>query len=331
MRPPDFPDAALPAYPWSAGGHRQTVLGYWRRRRLRWTLPTQDLVVDGGDGVGLLARATWQPGPTTERPALVMVHGLCGSDTSSYLLSTGLHAYARGWHVVRMNMRGAGDGLALCSGLYNAGLDADVLAVVTAVAALTPRVALLGFSLGANQALLALGRLRDRLPTALRAGAAVSPPVDLAACADRLERWDNRPYQHHFLTALREAYRCRAQKQPELFEPGRERRPRTIREYDDAITAPYGGYAGVDDYYARASSGPWLASIDRPTLVLAAGDDPMIPASSVARFALPASGLVRREITATGGHVGFVGRSAAPGSFSAAPRVLDFLENALKA
>ncbi len=116
---------------------------------------------------------------------------------------------------------------------------------------------------------------------------------------------------------------------PDLFEAGRERGALTVRDYDEAITAPYGGYADAADYYARSSAGPWLAAIDRPALVLAAADDPMIPGESLTRWPLPPSGRVRREIAATGGHVGFVGRSEAPGSFCAAPRVLDFLEEAV--
>lgn len=316
----------LPPHPWLAGGHRQTLLGYWSRRRLRWTLPSQDLVVDAEEDVRLLARATWQAEPRAERPALVIVHGLGGSDASAYVVSTGRHAFARGWHVVRMNMRGAGDGEALCPRLYNAGLDMDLLAVVAAVAQVTPRVAVAGFSLGANQALLALGRRREELPPALLGVAAVCPPLDLSACADALARPDNRLYQHYFMTMLREAYRRRTRRWPALFEAGRERATRTVREYDEAITAYYGGYKSAADYYARSSAGPWLASIERPALVLAAADDPMIPEASVVRWPLPASGLVRREIAPTGGHVGFVGRSAAPGFFWAAPRVLDFLE-----
>lgn len=316
----------VPPHPWLAGGHRQTLLGYWSRRLLRWTLPAEDLVVDAGEDVRLLARATWQGEPRAERPALVVVHGLGGSDASAYVVSTGRHAFARGWHVVRMNMRGAGDGEALCPRLYNAGLDTDLLAVVDAVARVTPRVAVAGFSLGASQALLALGRRRESLPPALRGVAAVSPPLDLSACADALDRPDNRLYQHYFMTMLREAYRRRARRWPDLFEAGRERATRTVREYDEAITAYYGGYTGAADYYARSSAGPWLAAVDRPALVLAAADDPMIPEESVERWPLPASGLVRREIAPTGGHVGFVGRSVAPGFFWAAPRVLDFLE-----
>jgi len=202
-------------------------------------------------------------------------------------------------------------------------------AAVQLVARFTPRVAVAGFSLGAGQALLALGRRLGQLPDALRAVAGVSPPLDLSVCADALARPDNRLYQHYFMAMLRETYRRRVRARPDLFEAGREGGARTVRDYDEAVTAPYGGYADADDYYARSSAGPWLAAIDRPALLLAAADDPMIPGESLTRWPLPLSGKVRREIAPTGGHVGFVGRSEAPGFFCAAPRVLDFLEEAV--
>ena len=116
---------------------------------------------------------------------------------------------------------------------------------------------------------------------------------------------------------------------PDLFDAGRERGLRTVREYDEAITAPHGGYASADEYYARSSAGPWLAAIDRPALVLSAVDDPMIPRESVMRWELAASAS-EREIVPSGGHVGFVAPTHAAGRFWAAGRVLDFLETALK-
>ena len=323
---PEPPDGLFRPHPWLAGGHRQTLLGFWLRRRLLWPLPAEDLVVEAEPGVRLLLRASWQPGPRARHPALVLVHGLGGSDASAYVVSAGRLAFARGWHVVRMNMRGAGYGGALCPRLYNAGLDTDLLAVLGALSPLVERLAVVGFSLGANLALLALGRRREQLPAALVAAAAVSPPLDLAACADTLGRPANRLYQHYFLRKLVDAYRERQKSRPDLFEAGRERGLRTVREYDDRITAPYGGYAGAAEYYARSSAGPWLEAIDRPALVLTAQDDPMIPVASVACWPLPASGHVRREIVHTGGHVGFVSRAAASGSFWAPERVLAFLE-----
>jgi predicted alpha/beta-fold hydrolase len=317
-------NGAFRPHPWLAGGHRQTLLAHLLRRRLRWPHPTEDLVVEADDDARLLLRVSWQPGPREGRPALVVVHGLGGSDSSSYVLSAGRLAFARGWHVVRMNMRGSGDGEALCPLLYNAGLDGDLLASLEAVASLVSRVAVVGFSLGANLALLAVGRGRARLPRLVERLVAISPPLDLSACADALERWENRLYQRYFMVMLRDAYRRRHERHPDLFPAGLETGVRTVREYDDRITAPFGGYEGAADYYARSSAGPHLTAITRPTLVLSAADDPMIPIGTVERWAI--SGSVRREITPTGGHVGFVARASAPGHFWAPDRALDFIE-----
>lgn len=323
MTVPSFSPAPL-----TAGGHRQTLLGFWLRRRLRWEAPAEDLVVEAGDDVRLLARITWQEGRREKRPALVIVHGLGGCDAAGYAVATGRLAFARGWHVARMNMRGAGDAEAVCPRLYNAGLDGDLLAVLAALAPHTGPLAVVGFSLGANLALLALARGGERLPPSLVGVAAVSPPLDLAACADALARPSNRLYQAYFVRNLKAAYRRRQQRRPDLYEAGRERGIRTIREYDDVITAPYGGYDSAEEYYRRSSAGPLLTSLTRPALVLAAADDPMVPGDSVTRWPLPASGHVRREMTPTGGHVGFVAPTSAPGRFWAAERVMAFVEEA---
>jgi predicted alpha/beta-fold hydrolase len=284
-------------------------------------------VVEAEPGVKLLLRASWQPGERARRPALVILHGLGGSDASSYVLSTGALAHSLGFHVVRMNMRGSGDGESLCPLLYNAGLDTDLLAAVEAVSRQVSRLAVVGFSLGANMALLALGRRRERLPEALRSLVAISPPLDLATCARALEAPGNRLYQRYFMGMLGEGYRRRHARRPDLFPHGLERGLRTVREFDERVTAPFGGYEGAADYYARSSAGPWLTAIDRPSLVLAAADDPMIPAASLERFAL--SPAVTREVLPTGGHVGFVARAQAPGWFWAPQRALAFLADAL--
>lgn len=309
---------------WTKGPHLQTLLGYWYRRLVPEPGPTQDLVVEAEPDVRLLVHAHWQAG-RTERPTLVIVHGLGGSSESSYARSLARLAFASGWNVARMNLRGAGAGRALCVRSYNAGLDADVLAVLRAVAALTPRVALAGFSLGANLAALVLARRDPQLPAGFLGAAAVSPPLDLSACADALDGTRNRLYRQHYLAQLRADYRLRQRERPDLYEAGRERGAHTIRGFDDRITAPCGGFTGAADYYARSSAGPLLASVRRPLLLLAADDDPMIPLASVIRWPLPADRCVVREVTRSGGHVGFFARSSAPGRFWAADRVMAFL------
>jgi predicted alpha/beta-fold hydrolase len=313
-------------HPLASGGHRQTLLGYWRRRALEWPHPSEDLVVDVEDDVRVLLRATWQPGPREARPALVLLHGLGGWDGAKYGIATGRLAYARGWHVLRMNLRGAGDGMGLSPVLYNAGLDGDLAAVLSALARATPRLAVVGFSLGANLALLLLGRRSDRVPPGFVGAVGVSPPLDLAACAAALELPSNRLYQLYFMGNLRRAYRERQAARPDLFQPGLERGVRTLREYDDRITARYAGFRDAPEYYARSSAGTHLRRVRHRALILAAWDDPMVPGASVARW--PLSDSVTREMLPTGGHVGFVAPTAAPGAFWAAERALDFLERA---
>ncbi len=286
-------------------------------------------MIEAEEGARLLCRVSWQPGPRERAPALLLVHGLGGDDRSSYVAASARLAFARGWHVARLNLRGAGDSETLCPWLYNSGSDGDVLAAAQALAPRVARLALLGFSLGGNLALLAASRGAARLPEQVSALVAVSPPVDLAACAGALDASRNRLYLRHFLRNLCAAYARRQRLAPQLYEAGRARGVRRIREYDELITAPYGGYRDAADYYARASSGPHLQRLARPTLLLAADDDPLIPGESVRRQvdAVRAAPLCA-ELLPTGGHVGFVARSAAPGRFWAAERALHFLEAA---
>lgn len=304
------------------GGHLQTMGGHILRLRLRWPLPTEDVVVDAGDGVRILLRASWQK--DGNRPALLVIHGLEGCDRSPNVVAIGLHAYRAGWHVVRMNLRGCGDSLALCPRLYNAGLTSDLVPVLRVLAGRVSRFAVAAFSLGGNLTLLTLARERDRIPDELFAVAAICPPLDMSACADALERRANRIYQLQFVTSLNASYRKRQKLLPDTYERGRERGVVTVREFDDRITAFYGGYRDAADYYRQVSPGPRLESIEHKALVLAASDDPFIPEASMRKW--PSTHSVTISIVEGGGHVGFVGPSKAPGHFWAADRVLAFLE-----
>ncbi len=313
-------------FPFLGGGHLQTIGGHLLRASLRWRLPAEDVVVDAPEGIRILLRASWQA--EKQRPALLLVHGLEGCDGSPTVVSAGTLAYRAGFHVVRMNLRGCGDSLSLCPRLYNAGMTSDLLEVMKWLACHVSRFAVVGFSLGGNLTLLTLARDRAQLPDELSGAAAICPPLDMSACADALERRANRLYQRQFVTSLNASYHKRRALLTEAYEPGRERGIATVREFDDRITAFYGGYRDAEEYYQRVSPGPHLEAIDRPTLVLAAADDPFIPEPSMSKWAR--SREVTMEMVPGGGHVGFVGRSKAPRFFWAADRILSFLEGIVK-
>ena len=74
------------------------------------------------------------------------------------------------------------------------------------------------------------------------------------------------------------------------------------------MTAPIHGFSGADDYYARASSAPFLRFIEVPTLIVHAEDDPFM-SPEVIPSEEELSERVTLELSARGGHVGFVSGS----------------------
>jgi hypothetical protein len=313
-------------FPLLPGGHFQTVGGHLLRAALRWRLPTEDVVVEADEGVRILLRASWRP--EKDRPALIVIHGLEGCDRSPNVISTGTLAYRAGWHVLRMNLRGCGDSLTLCPRLYNAGITSDLVAVFHWLASRVATFAVAGFSLGGNLTLLTLARDRERLPEELAGAVAICPPLDMSVSASALERRANRLYQLQFVTSLNASYRRRRELLPYAYEADRERGISTVRQFDDRITAFYGGFEDAEDYYRQVSPGPRLEAIDRPALILSAADDPFIPEASMRKWARAET--VSLEIVEGGGHVGFVGRSKAPGYFWAADRILGFLQSLVR-
>ena len=112
--------------------------------------------------------------------------------------------------------------------------------------------------------------------------AAVSAPLDLMAAGIAIGRASIASTRVHFLyDAEAEGARDGEALSRHARRASQIRRVRTMWEFDDAVTAPLHGFAGADDYWTRASSKPWLASIAVPTLVINARNDPFVPAKSL--------------------------------------------------
>ena len=154
----------------------------------------------------------------------------------------------------------------------------------------------------------------------LVAAATASVPLDLMASGIAIGQGLNRIYTLHFLQTLKPKALAMAARFPGTLDVARIRRVRTMWDFDDAVTAPLHGFAGVADYWTRASSKPWLARIALPTLVLNARNDPFVPAASLptGRDVSPA---VTLEQPPTGGHVGFM-TAPAPGRLEWLPQRL---------
>jgi predicted alpha/beta-fold hydrolase len=155
------------------------------------------------------------------------------------------------------------------------------------------------------------------------AAAAVSAPLDLMTAGDALGRGFNLVYTRNFLATLRSKSLKKLERHAGLYDAAAVSAARTLREFDDLVTAPLHGFRNTDDYWTRASSKPGLKNIQVPTLVLNAKNDPFLPAAALPGRA-ETSSAVTLEQPEDGGHVGFVS-GAFPGNFRWLPgRLLNF-------
>jgi predicted alpha/beta-fold hydrolase len=126
------------------------------------------------------------------------------------------------------------------------------------------------------------------------------------------------------MRSVRQKSRAKARAYPNFVDLHAALRARTFAAWDRAVTAPLHGFADEVDYWRRASSGPYLGHIRRPTLLINALDDPFVPASSLPDpRELPPT--VRAEYVAAGGHVGFVEGWPWRATSWAERRAVDFL------
>jgi predicted alpha/beta-fold hydrolase len=193
-------------------------------------------------------------------------------------------------------------------------------------------ILLAGVSLGGNVLLKYLGERGRDVSAAVRGAATISVPYDLERGARRLMQGFSRVYDRHCLRTLREKALTKLARHPGLFDVSALERARTIYEFDDAVTAPVHGFVDAHDYYSRSSSIHWIGTIERPTLLLSAHDDPFLPPEVLneVQSRARANRNLTLEFTKRGGHVGFVG-GAIPfrPTYYAEWRVAEFLASTL--
>jgi predicted alpha/beta-fold hydrolase len=289
---------------WLRNRHLMTILASVVRlpvrlptRRERWELPDGDFV----DVDRLEAHA--------DAPMVVVCHGLEGSSRSGYVRGVMREAQAHGFAAVALNFRGCSGELNRLARFYHSGETGDLAHVIDRLRAERPGrpMALCGFSLGGNVVTKYLGERGDDVPAEIRAAVVISVPFDLAGCCLALDgpglpAW---VYRERFLRRLRKKTLEKAARHTHI-DAARARAARTLRTFDDAVTAPLHGFRDAGDYYARSSSAAFIANVRRPLLIIQAEDDPFVPPSTLPRAAFAANPMITLELSRTGGHVGFV-------------------------
>lgn len=331
IRAGDAPPArvARPSYrapAWLPGGHAQTIWPYLlprpalRYRRQRVETPDGDFWDFDWFDAPHVAPSSAPP------PLVVLFHGLEGSSRAHYATALMRTLAARGWRGVVPHFRGCGGELNRRPRAYHSGDHEEAAAMLAAVRArvdeATPVYAV-GVSLGGSVLLNWLGRNARTAARTLAGAAAVSAPIDLGSAGVAIDQGLNRIYTRNFLRTLKPKGIALARRYPHRLDAARIRRAHTLRDFDDALTAPLHGFDDAEDYWRRASSKPWLSRVGIPTLVVNARNDPFVPAASLPG-AHEVSASVLLDYPDGGGHGGFLsGRF--PGRLDWLPRrLLDF-------
>lgn len=309
-----------------SGGHVQTIASFLMPRRFSLSSP-EERFVEVERGIHVLCHCHWQE-ERSSALTVILVHGLEGSSESKYMLGIAEKGMASGMNVIRMNQRTCGGTDRLAPTLYHSGRSADVTAVAKNLVEQDriSRFALCGFSMGGNLVLKAAGEWGSNHPPEFAAVAAVCPSLDLAASADALHAPINRLYEQYFLWKLKSRMRAKAQCFPGKYDLSRMHGVKSLREFDDKVTAYYCGFEGASDYYARAASSNVVDKISVPAFILHANNDPFIRILPETRQKIAANPNITFLETEDGGHCSYIGeRNGYDGHF-AERAVLEFLK-----
>lgn len=266
---------------------------------------SRDLLLDCGDGVRL---HSWYAPPQDSRPPrglAVLIHGWEGSGLSTYLLSSATRMHAEGWAVIRLHLRDHGPSHQLNEGIFHSCRIREVVEAMARIAELFPRLPLClgGFSLGGNFALRVAARA-DAAGIPLARVMAVCPVLDPTSTLEAMEHGP-RIYERYFMAKWRRSLDIKQRLFPHRYDFGNLRRFRGLREMTDVLVREYTEFADLESYLdGYAVIGDGLESISVPTLLIAAEDDPIIPAKDLPRLALVS--VMQVVATTRGGHCGFL-------------------------
>jgi uncharacterized protein len=300
---------------------------WWPRHGLLREIPTEPRLFTVAPDTRILGYCHWQR-ESKRSPTLILVHGLEGCSESHYMRGIATKAWLAGFNAIRINQRNCGGTEHETPTLYHSGLSGDLIAIATELADKDglDRLWFAGYSMGGNLVLRMAGEMSAAFPP-LQGAMAVCPNIDPAACVTALEERRNWIYHRHFLRSMQARLRRKAALFHDRFDVTGLSSIRTLRAFDDAYTAPDGGFLNAADYYERVGARHVLERIAVPTLILTAQDDPFIPYRIFGTPALGRNSSIHFIAPQHGGHCGFLQRPrSGEDVFWAENRLIEFMK-----
>lgn len=311
-----------------ANPHIQTIYSslFRRERNLPFTLENFSL----SDGDSLECYWYHSNIEQTNNPLVILFHGLAGSFKSPYIQGIITELANKGFESVLMHFRGCSGNDNRLPRSYHSGDTADAMEFLEALQEKFPKRALygVGYSLGANMLLKLLGETKEKSP--FNKAVAVSAPMQLDICSNRMNSGFSRYYQYRLLKELNSALDKKYDKHDmhSLINLKRQDilKLKTFWEFDGAYTAPIHGFKSAQDYYTKSSSKRFLKDIQTPTLIIHSMDDPFMTQEVIPKQE-ELSKSVELELTQKGGHVGFISGSLFRPEYWLEKRIVEYLKS----
>ena len=299
-------------FPPFKGSHKQTIFGSVLHMQKNPASKTKHIILPDGDKLALEMSIPrkWKKTDLT----VVMIHGLCGSHRSPYLIRMTKKLQKRGVRVFRFNLRGCGTGKGLAKHSYHGGQSEDIEEALRVLKKETPNspIILIGFSLGGGLALKLAGELKDKGKNFFKKVLAINPPIDLYSSITLFSKPENKIYERYFSSLLREDVYFRHNLFPDL-PPVSLPQNMSLLEFDKLYTVPHYGFKDVMDYYQTCSANKFIPFIEVPCNILLSKDDPIISAESFEKINFAEKTEV--FVTQNGGHMGYLGTPGSNGGF----------------
>ncbi|MGB0893698.1 MAG: hydrolase [Parashewanella sp.] len=313
---------------WARNPHVQTILPVLTKIPSP-KLTRQRLELDDGDFIDL----DWLKKPEENQPIVVIVHGLEGSSQSHYARRILADCQQQNIAAVVHHHRGCSGEHNRLARSYHSGDTVDLKITLKLLKDTYPSSPIwaVGYSLGGN--VLAKYQGEEAEKSLIKRCVIVSAPLQLDACAKRLEKGFSKVYQSYLIKQLQVKVKAKAtdpsMSQSISVQANEVAAMNTFYKMDNMYTAPMHGYLDVHDYYRRASGKQFLMAITNPTLIIHAQDDPfmnddVIPSNN------QVSSAVKYELHQRGGHVGFI-ESGTPWKpkYYLEKRILNFLQGSV--
>jgi len=320
-------------FPW-IGGDLQTIrdtfcLDFTSTHKVKKIfVPVENLFLDKSKKDYLLGFLEF-PENNKFRGLVIVTHGLGGSTKRFGLKRISKKLLKNGFVICKLNLRGAGSGRYLTDSNYSARCSKDIFSVVDFLRDKFKKeinesnlsnnrfpIFGIGLSLGGTIFLNACldfdSANRENLFDGL---VCISSPLDLLSCSECIDKPRNFLYQKWLIRRLKrqvlESELINKDISSQEIIQDKLKKIKTIREFDEQLTAPSWGYKSVDDYYCKASP---LIQIKTNSdklplsLFIHAKDDPWVPYEATHEL----SQLLKKNrkrisilISEKGGHNGF--------------------------